>query len=126
MLVGRIASVLGIFADVGGGYPYSTLRKPGKDDRDLFGLHLSQAIINSVGMAAAANVSHEILEVGGKDLCRVHVRPSKFPVEADVVEVDKNGQHVKKRLFYGRFGNATRPITDPAEREKYVAQVRGS
>ena len=126
LLVGRIASVLGIFADVGGGYPYPTLRKPGKDDRDLFGLHLSQAIINSVGMAAAANVSHEILEVGGKDLCRVHVRPSRFPVEADVVEVDKNGQHVKKRLFYGRFGNATRPITDPAEREKYVAQVWGS
>ena len=123
LLVGRIASVLGILADVGGGYPYPTLRKPGKDDRDLFGLHLSRAIINSVGMAAAANVSHEILEVGGKDLCRVHVRPSKFPVEADV---DKNGQHVKKRLFYGRFGNATRPITDPAEREKYVAQVWGS
>jgi type I restriction enzyme, R subunit len=104
----------------------ATLRKPGKDDRDLFGLHLNQALINSVGMAAAANVSQEILEMGGKDLCRVHVRPSSFPVEANVVEVDKNGQHLKKTLFYGHFGNGTRPITDPAERDRYIAQVWGS
>lgn len=74
-------------------------------------------------MAAAANVSHEILEVGGKDLCRVHVKPSAFPVEANVVEVDGKGQHVKKRLFYGRFGNATRPVTDSEELEKYKSQV---
>ena len=40
-----------------------------------------------------------------------------------MVEVDKNGQHVKKTVFYGRFGNGTRPITDPADRERYVAQV---
>ena len=75
---------------------------------------------------AAANVSQEIHEVGGKDLCRVHVRPSSFPVEANVVEVDKKGQHIKKTLFYGRFGNGTRPITDPAERDRYIAQVWGS
>ena len=25
-----------------------------------------------------------VLEVGGKDLCRVHVKPSGFPVEAEV------------------------------------------
>jgi type I restriction enzyme R subunit len=104
---------------------YATLRKNGEDDRDLFGLHLNQAVINSVGMAAAANVGQEILEVGGKDLCRVHVRPSSFPVEATVVEMDKNGQHVKKKLFYGRFGNGTRPITDSTERERYQLQVWG-
>jgi type I restriction enzyme R subunit len=75
-------SVLGLESD------YASLRKEDKDDRDLFGLHLGQAILNSVGPAAAANVSYEILEVGGKDLCRVHVRPSAFPVEANVVEVD--------------------------------------
>ena len=113
-------SVFGLDSD------YATLRKPGKDDRDLFGLHLNQALINSVEMAAAANVSQETLEVGGKDLCRVHVKPSSFPVEAEVVEVDKNGQHVKKRLFYGRFGNGTRAITDPTERERYQVQVWGS
>ncbi len=71
------------------------------------------------------NVSQEILEVSGKDLCRVHVKPSSFPVEAEVIEVDKNGQHVKKKLLYGRFGNGTRPITDPTERERYKAQVWG-
>ena len=53
------------------------------------------------------------------------MRPSSFPVEASVVEVDKHGQHVKA-LFYGHFGNGTRPIADSAERERYVAQVWGS
>jgi hypothetical protein len=48
-------------------------------------------------MAATANVSQEILEVSGKDLCRVHVKPSIFPVEATVVEVDKNGQHTSRK-----------------------------
>ena len=112
-------SVFGLDSD------YATLRKPGKDDRDLFGLHLNQAVINAVGMAAAANVGQEILSVGGKDLCRVHVRPSSFPVEAEVIEVDKKGQHVKKTVFYGRFGNGTRAITDPTERERYRNQVWG-
>ncbi len=76
-------------------------------------------------MGAAANASQEILEVGGKDLCRVHVKPSSFPVEAEVVEVDNNGQHVKKRLFYGRFGNGNRAISDPTEHESYQVQVWG-
>ncbi len=108
------------------GLDYATLRKEGKDDRDLFLLHLNQAVMNSVGMAAASNVSSEILEVGGKDLCRVHVKPSSFPVDAEVVEVDKNGQHIKKTVFYGRFGNGTRAIIDPAERELYKTQVWGT
>lgn len=112
-------SVFGLDTD------YATLRKAGKDDRDLFGLHLNQAIINAVGMAAAANVGQEILEVGGKDLCRVHVRPSSFPVEAEVVEVDANGQHVKKIVFFGRFGNGARQITDPTERERYKVNIWG-
>ena len=83
-------------------------------------------LINSVGMAAVANVGQEILEVGGKDLCRVHVKPSSFPVEAEVVEVDKYGQHVKKKHFYGRFGNGTRAISDTTERERYQNRVWGS
>ncbi|MGH3088953.1 MAG: type I restriction endonuclease [Rubrobacteraceae bacterium] len=112
-------SVFGLEGD------YATLRKEGKDDRDLFLLHLSQTIINAVGMAASANVGEEILEVAGKDLCRIHVKPSSFPVEAEVVEVDKNGRHIKKTVFYGRFGNGTRAVNDPAERERYQAQVWG-
>ena len=112
-------SVFGLESD------YASLRKPGKDDRDLFLLHLGQAVANSMGMAASANVRHEVLEVGGKDLCRVHVRPSAFPVDAEVVEVDRQGQHNKKTAFYGRFGNGTREIADPAERDRYRLQVWG-
>jgi len=113
-------SVFGLESD------YATLRKEDKDDRDLFSLHLTQAVINAVGLAAAVNVGQEILEVGGRDLCRVHVKPSSFPVEAEVVEVDRNGQHVKKNVFYGRFGNGTRAITDPSDRERYKVQVWGT
>ncbi|MDQ3862636.1 MAG: ATP-binding protein, partial [Actinomycetota bacterium] len=101
-------SVFGLDSD------HATLRKPGKDERDLFSLHLNQALINSVGMAATANVSQEILEVGGKDLCRVHVKPSSFPVEATVVEVDKNGQHVKKNS--STAASATAPARSQTSR----------
>ncbi len=65
-------------------------------------------------MAATANVSQEILEVGGKDLCRAHVKPSSFPVEATVVEVDKNGQHVKKNS--STAASATAPARSQTSR----------
>ncbi|MDQ3236321.1 MAG: ATP-binding protein [Actinomycetota bacterium] len=113
-------SVFGLDSD------YATLRKDGKDDRDLFGLHLQQTFINALGEAAAVNVGQEILSVSDRDLCRVHVKPSSFPVEATVVEVDKKGQHIEKKLFYGRFGNGTRQISDPKERERYQVQVWGN
>ena len=115
-------SVYGLESD------YASLRsakKADKDDRDLFGLHLNQAILNSVGPAAAANVTHELLHVAGEDLCRVHVRPSGFPVLARVTEVDKQDQHQKKTVFYGRFGGATRAVNDEAELERYKVQMWG-
>ena len=120
--VGDDGSVYGFESD------YASLRsekRADKDDRDLFGLHVSQAVMNSVGPAAAANVGYEILEVGGKDLCRVHVKPSRFPVEARVTRVDERGQYRKKVVFYGRFGNATRSIADEAELERYKQQIWG-
>ena len=103
---------------------YASLRKDGKDDADLFQLHLTQAIINCVGEAAAANVSAEILTVGGKDLCRVNVTPSKFPVDATVT-LAKKGQLIKAKKFYGRFNNGTRAIEDDAEADKYKIQIWG-
>jgi type I restriction enzyme, R subunit len=103
---------------------YATLRKPGKDDADLFLLHLNQAIANAVGQAGAANVTTEILTVDGRDLCRVHVRPSKFPVEAKVTYV-KNGQHETRTQLFARFGNATKPITDPDEADRFKIQIWG-
>ena len=103
---------------------YASLRKSGKDDGDLFLLHLNQAISNAVGQAAAANVTTEILTVDGRDLCRVHVRPSKFPADATVTLV-KKGQHEKVTHLYGRFNNQTRPITDPDEAEKFKLQIGG-
>ncbi|MGI8701615.1 MAG: RNA-binding domain-containing protein [Nocardioidaceae bacterium] len=99
---------------------YASVRQPGKDDRDRFQLHLSQLLINAVGEAAAAAVSVQLHTVDGADLCRVHVRPSGFPVEATVV-ADKGGQRTKKVAFYVRIGNGTREMNDPVERARYVA-----
>jgi type I restriction enzyme, R subunit len=70
----------------------------GKDDRDRFHLHLSQLLINAIGEAAASAVTCQLPGVDGADLCRVHVPPSPFPVEATVV-VDKAGQLVKTPAF---------------------------
>jgi type I restriction enzyme, R subunit len=99
---------------------YTSLRTPGKDDRDRFQLHLHQILITALGETAASAVSAQIHTVDGNDLCRVHVPPSSFPVDAEVV-IDKRGQLEKKHAFYIRVGNSTREITDPRERQRYIA-----
>jgi type I restriction enzyme R subunit len=99
---------------------YASLRKTGKDDRDLFQLHLTNVLVASMGETVAANVSVQVHSVDGKDVCRVHVRPSSFPVDAKVT-VEKKGQMEKKVAFYVRLANGTRELTDPDERQRYVA-----
>jgi type I restriction enzyme R subunit len=106
------SSVTGLTGD------YATLHKNGKDDRDLFQLHLGEVLRAAMGDAAAANVTAYIHTVNGADVCRVHVRPSAVPVEARVV-VDKKGQLVKRTAFYVRVGNATREF-DPDQKARYV------
>ncbi len=98
-----------------------TLRKDGKDDADLFQLALTQSVLNSVGAAAATNVTTQVHTIGGNDVCRVHVKPSGHPVHAQVTLVDNAGQHEKTRLFYVRMNNGTRAVDDDAEIEKYIA-----
>ena len=73
-----------------------------------------------VGDAAVANVTLQVHAVDGEDLCRVHVRPSAFPVEAKVV-VDRKGKFERKTAFYVRLANGTREIDDPVERQRYIA-----
>lgn len=100
------------------GHDYASLRKDGKDDRDLFQLHLAGIIVESMGAAAAANVTTQIATINTNDLCRVHVRPSAVPVDATVT-VDVKGQMQKKTAFYVRVGNGTRDLND-AEKQKYI------
>lgn len=99
---------------------YATLRRPGKNDRDLFQLHLVNVLVAAMGDAAVANVTVQVHAVDGKDLCRVHVRPSAFPVDAKVV-VDRKGQFERKTAFYVRLANGTHEIGDPVERQRYIA-----
>jgi len=112
-------TVLGLDSD------YLALHREGKDDRDVFQLALTQAILNSVGAAAATNVTTQIHVVAGRDPCRVHVKPSGHPVPATVTVVDKQGQHHKEQRFYVRLNNGTRSIDDDAEMQKYVASRWG-
>ncbi len=57
--------------------------------------------------------------VKGKDLARIHVKPSGFPVDA-VVTIDKKGQFEKKTAFFIRLSNGPVELNE-AEKEKYIA-----
>jgi type I restriction enzyme R subunit len=120
--------VIGVADDgrvVGLDVDYATLRKEGKDDADIFLLHLNQLLENAVGQAAAANVTTTIDAVEGRDVCRVHVEPSGHPVEAEVTVADERGQFSKQSEFFARLNNATRAISDERERQRYIAQRWG-
>jgi type I restriction enzyme R subunit len=103
--------VVGLDAD------YKTLHKEGKDDADLFQLHLTQLMANAVGLAAAANVTTQVHRVDGHDVCRVHVEPSGHPVHAEIATPEG-----KKRSFLIRLNNGTKAINDDVEIQRYVAQ----
>jgi type I restriction enzyme R subunit len=98
---------------------YASLHRDGKGDRDVFQLHLADVVTASMGAAAAANISTQMHSIDGQDLCRVHVRPSGFPVDAKVTIVRKD-QHEKKTNFYVRVANGTRSL-DESEKQKYIA-----
>jgi type I restriction enzyme, R subunit len=98
---------------------YASLRRKGKDDRDVFELHLIDKITSAMGGATAARVSVQFHSIDGADVCRIQVQPSPVPVEADVT-IDVKGQFVKKTgVFYVRSGNSTREL-DGAEKAKYI------
>jgi type I restriction enzyme, R subunit len=97
---------------------FANLRKPDKDDADLFGLHLNNLIVESMGAALAANVGRQMHLIDGKYVCRIHVHPSGFPVDARVT-VERNGQQRKETRFYVRTGNSTRTL-DELEKAKYI------
>ncbi len=107
------------------GSDYASLHKEGRADGDRFLLHWNQLLVDALGETAASTVSSRLHHVDGHDLCRVHVPPSGFPVEARVV-VDKAGRLEKRTAFYVRVGNGTREITDLEERGRYVAARWGS
>ena len=84
----------------------------------LVGLGLKTAL----GAAAVANVSTEILNIDGKDVCRVQVKPCGFPVDAKVTIVDKKGQHVKQTNFYACIGPGTLKFVSDDEEQKFISQ----
>jgi hypothetical protein len=65
-------------------------------------------------------VSTLLHTIDGADICRVHVPPSSFPVDANVV-ADKDGQRQRRTAFYVRIGNGTREIAAAEQRQRYIA-----
>ena len=98
---------------------YASLDKDGQDDRDALQQHLTQIAAASFGAAAATNISSLVHAINGKDVVRVHVRPSGHPVDARVT-VAKKGQFEKKTVFYVRLNNGTAELNEE-EREKYIS-----
>jgi type I restriction enzyme R subunit len=103
---------------------FASLTKPGRDDVDRFKLHVVQLVQASMGDTAAANTSLHMHTVDGRNLCRVHVKPSKLPVHA-TVSGTKDGKSEKRSAFFVRLPNKTAEITDEDERQRYIAQRWG-
>ena len=84
---------------------YCTFKKP---NRDGFELHLHQLIINEIGKEVSSFLRTTFHEVDAKDICRVQVSPSDFPVFVGDEET-----------FYLRSGSSTRELST-SEAVKYV------
>lgn len=80
-------------------HDYSTLKRK---DKDGFIQHLSKLLAISLGKQIVRNVSIEISQIKGKDVCRIDVLPSREPV---FVSFDGKDE------FYIRTGNITIPLT---------------
>jgi type I restriction enzyme R subunit len=98
---------------------YASLRKEGRDDRDLFQLHLGNIVDASMGTAAATNITVQFHSIDDRDVCRVHVRPSAFPVDAKIT-VDRKSQFETISAFFVRVANGTKKL-DHDQRAKYVS-----
>ncbi len=112
----NITEVCGLDAE------YEALKKEGKDPRDRFIEHLAQLTMNAVGQGNMPLVVSDIVEIDGKEVCRVQVKGSKLPVEAEVLFADKSGKQIKDTCFFGRTNGRTIKISDD-QREVYEKQV---
>lgn len=114
--------------DAGKGVPfgmagdYARFHKDGKADDDMFLLAFNDKLKNALGAAAVSFVTTQMHAVDGKDVCRVHVKPCGFPVDANVRVVDKKGNHMKQTNFYARINNATHKFIDDEQKQLYIGQ----
>lgn len=100
---------------------FASLHKEDRQDEDRFLLHIKEALINAVKEAASTRVSYRLDELGGRTICRVHVRPSEFPVWCQIRKSTKGGE-VKHDGFFIRIGPSTVDLADrDEERARYIA-----
>ena len=118
LLLGVAEDEAGNGIPFGLGLDYVSVHKDGKDDADMFQLMLTDVMKASMGAAAISNVTTQMHTVDGNDICRVHIKPCGFPVDAKVTEI-KKGQHVKAENFYTRINNGTHKFIDDNEWEKF-------
>jgi type I restriction enzyme R subunit len=95
---------------------YATFSKRGeRGDRDLWGQHLHN-LLGRLGQAATPLVEWEFLSIAGRDIARINVSPSDFPV------YETRGD---KRTFWQRTPIGTEAVIDPADVEKIIARRWG-
>jgi ATP-dependent Lon protease len=80
---------------------YKLTKKGNRDPRDSFENWLTDLFDNSIGKPALANVSVSFESVGGHDVCRIEVKPSRQPVYA---------RGKQSMDFYVRLNNGTRSL----------------
>ncbi len=95
-------------------------REEGKYDNDLFELYVNSLLRDAIGPAALTGVYTQVVDVAGQQVCRVHVQPSPFPVDAKVKLPNREGKVERKTAFYVRANNGTLEFKNEDEREKYV------
>ncbi len=101
---------------------YASLRRHGKNDRDVFQLHLINIVVSSMGAAAAANVSAQFHTIDFADVCLVHVQPSALPVDAKV-STEKNVSCTRRPPF--TCASATAPTSSARPRRRSIFSTAG-
>jgi hypothetical protein len=98
---------------------YVSLRKPGKNDRDVFQLHLVNILVAAMGCSRGQR--HRAGPHGQRPRSMSRARASEHVPGGGEGRRRRKGQFEHKTAFYVRFANGAREIEDPMERERHIA-----
>ena len=92
---------------------YNTFAKRGQvGDRDLWGQHLQNLILNRLGSYALSLIDWIFHKINGNDLARININPSTHPIY---------DHKAKTETFWHRTPVSTLAITDEKERTQIIS-----
>ena len=92
-------------------------RESAREITTCSGRHLQSILLARIGPAATTNVNWEFHTIDERDICRVHVEPSDFPV------YDTKGEEA---VFWCRYQTGTTAIRNELDRDRIIARRWGS